>query len=251
MKVILTLALTLIIYTLMIGQSGNIQYQETRKMEIQVNGEENHLKDILPSFNTSTKLLTFNPLASLFSDITEEKDHSLEAEQGGQVMKIEIKRPRSEAVLYKNLEEGKVIDKRDLLGKYFIIEKGIEKRDWKLLNEQREILGYTCMKATLQTNEGLTTAWFTPQIPISNGPNDWGGLPGMILELDANNGKTIYVATHYSETDKVEISIPEEGKKVTEKEYEELREKKMKEMEEMYNVKNRGKKGEGVFIIKG
>lgn len=251
MKLIFTLALTIVLYSLVIGQSGTIQYKETRKVDIQVNGEESQLKDILPSFNTSTKLLTFTPEESTFSDITGEKDQTLESEQGGQVMKIEIKRPKSDAVLYKNLADNKIIDKRDLLGKYFIIEKAIEKMNWKLLNEQREILGYTCMKATLETEEGWTTAWYTPQIPVPNGPNNWGGLPGMILELDANDGKNIYVATEYSPTDKVEISIPDDGKKVSEEEFEKLREQKMKEMEEMYNVKNRGKKGEGVFIIKG
>ena len=27
------------------------------------------------------------------------------------------------------------------------------------------------------------TAWYTPQIPVSHGPAEYGGLPGLILEL--------------------------------------------------------------------
>ena len=33
----------------------------------------------------------------------------------------------------------------------------------------------------------VTTAWYTPQIPVSNGPDDYQGLPGLILEI--NDGK--------------------------------------------------------------
>jgi GLPGLI family protein len=29
----------------------------------------------------------------------------------------------------------------------------------------------------------VTTAWYTPQIPVSNGPRNYHGLPGLIMEV--------------------------------------------------------------------
>ena len=44
-----------------------------------------------------------------------------------------------------------------------------------------------------KTKERTTTAWYTMQIPISNGPLDFGGLPGIILEI--NDGELTLVCT--------------------------------------------------------
>ena len=63
---------------------------------------------------------------------------------------------------------------------------------WRIIStETKKIDNYTCYKATTEyvvTNPKGTfkhpvVAWFCPEIPISHGPNGYGGLPGLILEI--------------------------------------------------------------------
>ncbi|MBF1396963.1 GLPGLI family protein, partial [Porphyromonas sp.] len=53
-------------------------------------------------------------------------------------------------------------------------------------------------------------AWFTPSIPISAGPNFFGGLPGLILELHSMDGAHHFVldALCQRSADIVEWKIP-------------------------------------------
>ncbi len=55
--------------------------------------------------------------------------------------------------------------------------------NWKMEPGQDTVLGYVCRKATTRFRGRNYTAWFTMQIPISNGPWKFGGLPGLILKI--------------------------------------------------------------------
>ncbi|QTD38989.1 GLPGLI family protein [Polaribacter batillariae] len=83
------------------------------------------------------------------------------------------------------------------------------------------------------------TAWYTPQIPISNGPGEYWGLPGLILEL--NSGRTTILCTEIviNPEDKVTIEAPSKGTEVTREEYNQIITKKMEEMREMYRNRRR------------
>jgi GLPGLI family protein len=77
------------------------------------------------------------------------------------------------------------------------------------------------------------TAWYTPEIPVNQGPESYWGLPGLILEV--NDGKTIILCSKVvlNSKDKAEIKPANNGKVTTQKEYDEIVVKKMKEMQEM------------------
>ena len=55
------------------------------------------------------------------------------------------------------------------------------------------ISGYETQRATCQFRGRSYEAWFTPSIPISAGPNFFGGLPGLILELHSMDGTHHFV----------------------------------------------------------
>ena len=88
--------------------------------------------------------------------------------------------------------------------------------------------------------EVTITAWYTPEIPVNQGPESYWGLPGLILEV--NDGKTVILCSKVvlNAKDKVEIKAPSNGKVITQKEYDETVVKKMEEMREMNQGQGRG-----------
>lgn len=89
------------------------------------------------------------------------------------------------------------------------------------------------MDAIELPKEITITAWYTPEIPVNQGPESYWGLPGLILEV--NDGKTITLCSKVvlNSKDKVEIKASTKGKVISQKEYDETVIKKMKEFREM------------------
>ena len=89
--------------------------------------------------------------------------------------------------------------------------------------------------------EIIITAWYTPEIPVNQGPESYWGLPGLILEV--NDGKTVILCSKIvlNSKDKVEIKAPTNGKVISQKDYDETVVKKMEEMKQMYE----GQRGDG------
>ena len=74
-------------------------------------------------------------------------------------------------------------------------------------------------------------AWFTTDIPVPAGPDFQGQLPGLILEVDIDNGQTVYRAIEFSNKVSLnKIKEPKDGKKLTAAEFNKERDKLMEEM---------------------
>ena len=87
-------------------------------------------------------------------------------------------------------------------------------------------------------------AWYTPQIPVSQGPSEYWGLPGLILEVSAGNTTILCSKIVINPQEKTKIEAPEKGQVVTQKEYNDIITKKMKEFRESRG-RNRGRSGGG------
>jgi len=124
---------------------------------------------------------------------------------------------------YKNLESGQMIDQRNIYGKKFLVRDELIKYEWKITGNKKHILDYLVMEAQTTIEDTIfVTAWFTPQIPIQNGPSRFGGLPGLILELDQDDGNNNILATSIvlGEIDPDDIiEEPKKGKQVNRKEF--------------------------------
>ncbi len=173
-------------------------------------------------------------------------------------------------ILYKNLDENRFTSQNEVFSKQFLIQDPIEKREWKLEKETKNIGEYTCFKATYKRmvnvvnsvrssdddseepeeieEEQTVTAWYTPQIPLGNGPSRYGGLPGLILEI--SDGQETILCNRIILNPKKGVSIkePREGKKVNQDEFDAIMEKKMLEMNERYENNNGSDDGERIEI---
>ena len=79
-------------------------------------------------------------------------------------------------------------------------------------------------------------AWYSPMIPVSQGPTEYWGLPGLILELSAGNTTMLCNKIVMNPEEKIEIKRPTKGEVVTKKQYNEIITGKMQEMRD-----NRGR----------
>lgn len=172
---------------------------------------------------------------------------------------IMIRAGNQDRLLYKNVAEQSYIEEEDLMGKEFLVTDSLNTYDWELTGETKQIGDYTCQKATYSrivdskvfsmgkdemeaTKDTVNvTAWFTMQIPVSHGPDDFWGLPGLILELQ-NQGMT-YIAERIvlNPNEPVKIEIPKKGESISRDDYQALSEEKMQEMMKRYS----GKPGDG------
>ena len=173
---------------------------------------------------------------------------------------------------YKSVKDSKFLQEQEFFGKQFLIDEELAKLDWKIEKETRKIGQYIAIKATAVKKADLdftafrprrggdnaeneneeqpeeenlitVTAWYTPQIPVNQGPGEYWGLPGLILEV--NEGRTTILCSKIvmNPGEKEDIKAPSKGKKVTKAEYTEIVEGRMKEFRD--NFRGRGGRGGG------
>ncbi|TYB78273.1 GLPGLI family protein [Bizionia myxarmorum] len=91
--------------------------------------------------------------------------------------------------------------------------------------------------------EIIVTAWYTPQVPVNNGPGEYWGLPGLILEINADKTTMLCSKIIMNPSDKDEIKKPSKGKEVTREEYNTITKQKIEEMREMNGGRGGGGRG--------
>ncbi len=223
-------------------QSGKVTYDETIKLDIQLDDNNAAFRDMLPKEQHITQVLYFTPDAALYTAEKKEAKPDAAADDDGRRMVIKMDVP--EHIVYTDLKEKKITEMRELMTRKFLISSETGKASWKMTGQQKTILEYPCQQAVWINDKDTITAWFTAAIPVPVGPQGWNGLPGLILEAD-QNGQFILKATKVEPgpIDKTVLVKPTDGKKVTREEYKAIEEKKRKEMQEQYG-------GKGNVIIK-
>ncbi|MDE7346656.1 MAG: GLPGLI family protein [Muribaculaceae bacterium] len=89
----------------------------------------------------------------------------------------------------------------------YVYEETSEEWAWEILDSTKNILGYECVKATTDFHGRKWTVWFSPKIPLSDGPWKLGGLPGVILEASTDDNKYSFVATGIQQTSKIIVPV--------------------------------------------
>ena len=241
---------------------------------------QKRIEESMKKMFEKTFILNFDKSASIYKE--EEK---LEApSQGGGGMRMMMSMTDGGGTYYKNVKEKSYTVDKEFMGKEFLVKDSLPNLQWKMEGETRVIGGYNCFKATAvrvasktdfrnfrpkkedvatikpadaakktslldaldMPKETIITAWYTPEIPVSQGPENYWGLPGLILEV--NDGKTVILCSKVVLNPKVktEIKASTKGKVTTQKEFDETVLKKMEEFREM----NQGRGGNGGMHIR-
>ena len=229
---------------------GEVKYTTKIDMHAQLPEGENTemLKSMLPQYQEEKSTLLFTTEETLYkSGGTDESVEKQETDDDDNQVQIKIEMSSPEEKIYTDVENGLVVQQRDLMDKIFLIKDTIDPAEWKITGETKMVSGLSCQKATLESEEnGVIEAWFTTQIPVSSGPAGLGGLPGLIVYVSMDEGNVTMTATQIipREIEKGEIEAPKKGKVVTREKYLELEQKKMEQMKKQY-----GGDGDGNIIM--
>lgn len=142
---------------------------------------------------------------------------------------------------YKNFKENKTLRFEDYNGKQFIVEGSLDHQPWVLQKEKSNYLGYEIKKAVFNNNDLLYEAWYAPILNFKNGPDNFSGLPGIILKLIIQDTKSdpketiYYMAKSIKLNDKEKITKPTKGQLITENEYKKFTEEQYKKYLENQN----------------
>lgn len=87
---------------------------------------------------------------------------------------------------YKNTKTKEYV--KEYVRENLLIE--LNEKKWKITQESKQIGSYLCFKAIdiESTNTKMKpVVWFTPQIPVSFGPKEYNGLPGLVILVEMYN----------------------------------------------------------------
>jgi len=225
--------------------SGTVKYTETVKVEVHLEGEAAQFSNLLPTERKSQKLLYFSQEAALYLNDKKNEEENLDLEGGGGMVQVRMMEPDNR--LFTDLKNKKQVEQREFMTRMFLIEGDMEKTPWKLTGNGKEILGYTCQEAVMEKDSTKIVAWFTPSVPVAAGPGQYNNLPGLVLEVNVDDGRRVIVATSLDSqpVGSDMLAKPKEGKKVTADEFRKIVDEKMKEM----NIENGGREGSGGVMM--
>ena len=251
--------------------SGRATYKTHRKSSFELDsttmaanpGIQEQMEAQMRKMFQKTFTLDFTKSESMYKE-----EQELDAPKGpsanGGVMVMVMGGNGSSDILYKNISENRMAHKTELMGKVFLIKDNLEAYDWELTGETKNIGNYTCYKAVYEkeeediqidmidgevkeekvTKKRTLVAWYTTDVPVSSGPNNYGGLPGLILEVNDGDQTIVCSEIILNPKEVKEIKEPIKGKIVTRKKFAEISLEKTKEMMNRY----RSRDGKGIEI---
>ena len=82
------------------------------------------------------------------------------------------------------------------MGEYGYYDEPFSEIEWDIVEDStKTILDYQCIMAATDYHGRKWTVWFTPEIPMQDGPWKFCGLPGLIMEASEPSGQHSFIAT--------------------------------------------------------
>lgn len=245
------------------------------KVNMDFSGNPNMPKEVVERIK---KRLSEPQTFHLFFDNNQsiyKKEEKLEAPQeGNRGMRMMRFGTGGNDITYTNLATRAQTIQQELFGKLFLVNKTPWTPKWNFTGETKQIGRYNAYEATYthkqkpsqirmsfgrrnnetskeeepEEVEVTVSVWFTPDVPIPAGPERFFGLPGLVLMVQ--DGNRIFVCTEVkmNTTEKIDLTPPKKGQKVTGEEFAEIREEKTKEMRDRFQNNSNRKNQNRIFI---
>jgi GLPGLI family protein len=239
-------------------KEGKISYE--RKVNMHRSLPDPQMKSMIPEFRTDKFELLFNESASLYRSVVDDEapDPFANAGGGGGGMRMSFRMPTT--TTYTDIAKQTQYEERAFFEKEFLIVDSLKQYKWKLSEETKTIAKQLCKKATTMITapqqmrvrisrggenntdsasnapkppkETELVVWYAENIPVSIGPDNYSGLPGVIMEMDVDNGAQVTTAVEVSaKYPKKELIQPTKGDKMTRAQFQEQMQKLMQEMQ--------------------
>jgi GLPGLI family protein len=143
-----------------------------------------------PQFKTGKSTLSFSDNKTLYKPSDEDEL----ASGGGFFSNSPIASQNN--VIYTDLANSTGVFQKKVFDVTFLLKDSTRRIKWKITDETREIAGYTCRRANAIMMDSIyVVAFYTTDIPVSGGPESFGGLPGMILGVALPHENVTWFAT--------------------------------------------------------
>jgi GLPGLI family protein len=205
------------------AQNITVVYQEQRKAADSLSNLDPQIAAIVKAqLNkiNKTMVLYSEKGASLFEQLTQKDNAQSELPSNVQVVQVGVGN-----CYYKDRAKNESIAQEYIMDKAFLITEPLHSQ-WTLSSEEKTVGNYVCKKAV---NDKDVTAWYCPDIPVSDGPYLYCGLPGLILEIETSTNVITMQTIDFNTDIKDKIKPPTSGKKINREEFNETRDKKLKE----------------------
>ncbi|MCU0449626.1 MAG: GLPGLI family protein [Bernardetiaceae bacterium] len=253
MRLVLLMPLLLWAAGALAPTEGTVQYDATMNLRRNLPPDmSEEMKARIPEARTTKMELKFNATESLYAPADDpEADAEADAQNSGQGgpgggFRMMMSQPGD---TYLNFTNKTRLAQRDFFGKEYLVSDSLNAPPaWKMTEETKVILGQTCRKATVTMESPMrmgggpggqgrpprprnVVAWYAEGVPVMAGPGEFHSLPGLVLEVNVNDGEQIILAKKLDlATLKKAIKAPTSGKKMTRAEFEAMIVEKMKEM---------------------
>ena len=142
--------------------------------------------------------------------------------------KMEASKTEFDYKIFKDKGANKIGYGIKLISDKLYYTEDLDQIKWEIQADAKEISGYQVQKATTSFAGRDYIAWFTPEIPLSDGPYKFAGLPGLILELQDTEAEYVFEFGGFEE-----LADPLENQNFSEK-YKEVKKKELLDLVSTY-----------------
>jgi GLPGLI family protein len=154
-------------------------------MTLDIGGQMSHYYDVTKSKKDSVAMALFNNLnPSNIKSISVFKNEHTDVFDNytGEISERNYYDGTTEKI-YKNRIAGHLTLLDYTSNGAYKCEDAVGSFPWEITGDTATIFNYLCQKATVRFRGRNYEAWFTPEIPINDGPWKFFGLPGLIVKV--------------------------------------------------------------------